>query len=222
MPTLRLTKRPSASADLIQFVPASDWSAIGHRGHGVQFYATGDHLIDLLARYIGTALVTCEVGLVVVTKKHRLALEKRLKACGLDVAVARRQGRYVALDAASTLRKFMPHRWPDEDQFKSFIEGLIDRVAAPATGRPQRIYAFCEMVAVLCAQGRSDAAIRLEELWNDLAQSRSFSLCCGYPMNLFSAGHAAPFMRICAQHSHVFPAAGPPPGGLPVCRGAGG
>lgn len=208
MPPLRLTRRPSASADPVRFVPVPDWSAVGHRGHGVQFYATDDHLIELLARYIGTALVTCEVGLVVATKTHRLALEKRLKACGLDVAVARRQGRYIAPDATRTLRKVMPHRSPDEDQFKTVIGGLIDRVAAPATGRPPRIYAFCEMVAVLCTQGRSDAAISFEELWNNLAQSRAFSLCCAYPMNGFSAGHAAPFMRICAQHSHVFPAPG--------------
>jgi hypothetical protein len=208
MPTLRLTKRPSASADPIRFVPASDWSAVGRRGHGVQFYATDDHLIDLLARYIGTALVTCEVGFILATKKHRLALEKRLKACGLDVAVARRQGRYIAPEATSTLRKFMSHGWPDEDRFKNFIGGLIDRIAGPATGQPRRIYAFCELVAVLCAQGRADAAIRIEELWNDLARSRSFSLLCAYPMRGFTAGHAAPFVRICAQHSHVFPAMG--------------
>src|SRR5882672_11203734 len=115
MPALRVTKRASAKANPLPFVPVSDWSAVGHRGHGVQFYATDDHLIELLARYIGTALVTCEVGLVVATKKHRLALEKRLRACGFDVAIARRQGRYIAPDVTHTLRRLMRDRWPDED-----------------------------------------------------------------------------------------------------------
>ena len=48
---------------------------------------------------------------------------------------------------------------------------------------------------------------QLEELWNKAADRYSFSLCCAYPMNGFLGNPpAAPFLKICAQHSHVFPA----------------
>ena len=66
------------------------------------------------------------------------------------------------------------------------------------------------MVALLWAEGRIDAALQLEEMWNRLAEIYSFSLCCAYPMSGFLGNpHAAPFLKICAQHTHVFPAERP-------------
>jgi hypothetical protein len=38
------------------------------------------------------------------------------------------------------------------------------------------------MVALLWDAGQSDAALRLEQLWNQIAQSHSFSLVCAYPL----------------------------------------
>src|SRR5256886_15995148 len=62
------------------------------------------------------------------------------------------------------------------------------------------------MVALLWAAGKRDAAIRLEELWNDLAQTHAFSLRCAYPMADFHREeHSAAFRAICEQHSGVIP-----------------
>ena len=47
-----------------------------------------------------------------------------------------------------------------------------------------------EMVAVLWAQKKYEAAIRLEDLWNELALTSSFCLCCAYPANAFREGVA--------------------------------
>jgi hypothetical protein len=41
-------------------------------------------------------------------------------------------------------------------------------------------------------------------MWSELSRELDFGLCCAYPMSGFSNRHAAPFMKICAQHSHVF------------------
>ncbi len=78
-----------------------------------------------------------------------------------------------------------------------------------AVGTPQpRLAAFGEMVALLCSANQFAQAIALEELWNELAAVQAFSLFCAYPMSLFKtdADAAARFMKICAQHSHVFSA----------------
>jgi len=113
-------------------------------------------------------------------------------------------GQYIALDADETLSKFMVDGRPDERRFAEVIGSLIGR-AANDGGRPVR--AFGEMVALLWAEGRHEAAIRLEELWNDLAKSQSFSLMCAYPIAGFDhEEHGDSFQRICQAHSHVRPA----------------
>jgi len=63
------------------------------------------------------------------------------------------------------------------------------------------------MVALLFAEGKGDALLRLEELWNALGKELPFSLCCGYPFKQFSNRPDEPlFLKICAEHSHVVPA----------------
>ena len=60
------------------------------------------------------------------------------------------------------------------------------------------------LLAVLWAQSNYDAAIRLEELWNELAQEYSFHLCCAYPASAFREPLTRDlYQEICAQHSQV-------------------
>ena len=185
--------------------PSADWSTVGPCSHAVQFYENDGHLLDLLMRFAGPALVAGDVAIVIATRPHRDGLTKRLRANGLDVDVPRRQGRFIALDATATLGKFCRDGVIDPQAFHEVIGGLMDKIAA--TGERRRIVAFGEMVALLWAGGRAEAAIQLEQLWNDLGRRYAFSLCCAYPMHGFGHGHAAAFMKICAQHSHVFAAA---------------
>jgi signal transduction histidine kinase len=63
------------------------------------------------------------------------------------------------------------------------------------------------MVALLWAEGNFEAAIQLEQLWNEIAQTHSFSLRCAYPLAGFGDdSHAEPFLKICTEHSAVIPA----------------
>src|SRR4029077_14537736 len=137
-------------------------------------------------------------------KAHRDGLSLLLKERGLDVAGAVRQGRLIAVDAAETLSRFMRDGWPDAACFASVIGGFFDQITtATGTERP-RVAAFGEMVAMLWAEGKPEAAIRLEELWNDLARTHSFSLRCAYPITNFNQDeHSEPFLKICAAHSAV-------------------
>jgi DcmR-like sensory protein len=180
-----------------------DWSKVGESAHLVQFYEDESALVPLLSRYVGTALVAGDAAIVVTTETVRAKIADHLAGHGFDVAVARAQDRYFDLDAAATLRRIVRDGAPDPDRFKQLIEPLLDRAAS----RGRRVVVFGSMVDVLCGKGQIDAAIRLEELWNDAARRRAFSLACGYRMSRFSnARHAAPFVRICSQHSHVFSA----------------
>jgi CheY-like chemotaxis protein len=113
------------------------------------------------------------------------------------------RGRYVPLDAAQTLSKFMVDGAPDRKLFMDSVGQVVARMAR----RGRRIHAFGEMVALLWADGKRDAAIRLEELWNELAKSHKFGLFCAYPIAGFDdESDADPFAGICTSHSKVIPA----------------
>jgi hypothetical protein len=63
------------------------------------------------------------------------------------------------------------------------------------------------MVGVLWKAGHFSAAVRLEELWNDLLQSSDVSLFCAYPIDVFSPEfQAASVDALLCAHTHVVPA----------------
>jgi signal transduction histidine kinase len=174
--------------------------------HSVQFYEKDSFLLDSLTKLIGTTVVQGDVAIVIATPEHREGLAKRLKARGLDLEVTANLGRYCALDAAETLSGFMVQGLPSPALFHSFMGYLFSAIKPTAQGTPPRIVVFGEMVALLFAEENFDAALKLEQLWNDLAGSYSFELHCAYPMKGFDQqSHTQVFHNICAEHNHVIP-----------------
>ncbi|WP_263416358.1 ATP-binding protein [Terriglobus albidus] len=175
--------------------------------HAVQFYEEDTALLDNITRTIGAALGSGGAGIVIATEAHRVALAGRLSSLGIDLALARRQGRYVALDAADTLDQFMVDSHPDPERFRTVIGDVITR-ATRATGFSNpSVAAFGEMVALLWADSNPTAAIELERLWNAIALTHHFSLLCGYSLSTFGDDrHDEAFRLVCAEHSHVIPA----------------
>jgi PAS domain S-box-containing protein len=195
---------------IANFVNDSDQSATSPPGtresaHLVQFYEADSFLLEALSKLIGDSLVAGDSSVVIATEAHRDGLAEALHARGLDIDTLRSQGRYVALDAAETLASFMVNDFPDEDRFRSVIGDVIKRAIEKSDSH--HVSAYGEMVALLFAEGKGDALLRLEELWNALGKQLPFSLCCGYPLNQFSERPDEPlFLKICAEHSHVVPA----------------
>src|SRR5579863_5174729 len=181
----------------------SNWSEMSEDEHFVLFCETEAFLIDSVSEFIGTGLMAGDAVIVIATEAHRESLEERLKADGLVVTVAHARGQYISIDAAATLSQFMVDGLPEPGRFNEVIENII---AQAAQGR-RRVRIFGEMVALLWADGNRAAAVRLEELWNDLSRTHSFSLFCAYPMQGFGGDvYGAEFTEICKQHSRVIPA----------------
>jgi PAS domain S-box-containing protein len=175
---------------------------MGEREHFVQFYERDEFLIESVAGFIGAALGAKESAIVIATKPHRDALDNHLRKDGVDIETARRTGSYFSLDAAETMAKFMVNGVPDEPLFEQVIGGLVARAARQGNA----LRAFGEMVALLWAEGNSEAAIRVEKLWNKLGEDHAFSLFCAYPMNGFSnSANGQPLVHICQEHSRVIP-----------------
>jgi PAS domain-containing protein len=171
--------------------------------HFVQFCETDAFLIHSVSAFIGAGLRAGDACIVLATKPHRESLEERLQGDGLDVPAARVQDQYVSIDAATTLSKFMVDGEHSLGQFAEIVGSMIARAAK---GR-RHVRIFGEMVALLWADGNRAAAIRLEELWNDLGKTHAFSLLCAYPMDSFGGEvYELEFAEICRQHSRIIPA----------------
>jgi signal transduction histidine kinase len=186
--------------DLAALEPQASW------GHVVQFYGEDSFLLDELVRFIGAELVAGGAAIVIATKAHQDGLAQRLQSRGFDTATAIEQGRYIALDALETMAKIMREDRIDAELFNR-VAGSVVRQAALAKAKTSRIAAFGEMVALLWSSGNAEAAVRLEQLWNDLAQNYPMTVRCAYPMSGFNReDHGDSFLQICAEHSHVIPA----------------
>src|SRR6266404_1646475 len=188
------------------FLSSPESAALVHGGHVVQFYQDDSFLVETVSRYVGAALAAGDAAVVIATKKRRTAIDVLLRARGLDVAKVVNQGRYYAIDANEALTKFMQNGLPDPDDFKSQIGAVLEKAASSVGSEQSRVAAFGEMVNVLWAARHYEAALRLEQLWNDLARAYSFSLLCAYPITGFkNKKHADSFLTICAEHTAVLP-----------------
>ena len=175
-----------------------------HGSHIVRYYEHDESLVSEIGQLVAAGLAADQPAIVIATPTHRDALERRLKAQRIDMSAARRSGRYVPLDAAETLARISSDGWPDPVKFGEIVGALIGRAAAVSPAA--HVVAFGEMVALLWADDRREAAIRLEELWNDLAKSHSFALLCAYPIAAFGAhADAAPFASLSELHGEVRP-----------------
>jgi hypothetical protein len=163
--------------------------------HAVQFYDHEAFLLEHLGSFVKEGLLQEDTVLVVATATHRAELRAQLISDHV-FEEAPGKGVYVAMDATDTLALFMINDWPDE---KLFMNVIGDTISSLAHGTPVRIYG--EMVAVLWSQGQFRAAIRLEQLWNQLGSCKEFSLLCGYPIAAFQDGSLLDEVSAC--HSHI-------------------
>jgi signal transduction histidine kinase len=201
------TQRGAGSPEGVQ--PGS-WSRHGDHQHGVQFYSQDSFLLEALSEYIGNALRAGDAAVVVATETHRNSLLQWLTSQGLDIATLVEQGRLVVTDAAQLLETFMRDGRPNQELFVEVVGGVVGKALAGAEGVRPRVAVFGEMVALLWAEGKADAAIRLEQLWNELlGHTKSFSLFCAYPMSSFNREEdAGLLLKVCNEHSAVIPTEG--------------
>ena len=174
------------------------------RCHEVQFYSDDSRFLDGFTRFLGAALKTGSPAVFIGTASHRNMLLERLHAESPDIRTAIRQGRYVALDAVEFLSNFMVSDMPDTGWFLKAVDDLIVAARKEANGEHLRVAACGECAPMLWAQGKADAAIRLEELWNEIARTYDVDILCGYSLESLRCDEDSyTFRRICQEHSAV-------------------
>ena len=153
--------------------------------HSVQFYGSSGEraLVRNVCRYFGEGLSHGGRVLCICTPEHQRSFLQELRAEGFDLKDAIASGKLKFEDAAETLGRFMVSGMPDPELFRRALNPLVSRITPPDAEIPGCAYG--EMVGLLWEQGNKSAAIRLEQLWNDLLASVNASLLCGYPIDIF-------------------------------------
>jgi hypothetical protein len=178
------------------------WAELSPCDHALQLYADDAALLDTLEGFVSAGLSAGEAVIVVATRAHRASLAARLVAKGIDVEGAAAARRYFAWDAEETLARFMRDGWPEDALFEAAVYPLLQEVRSQGC----KVRAFGEMVALLWAQGRVGATLRLEQLWNQVIRREKIPVLCAYPRAGFHRDAVDSFRAICAAHSRRVPA----------------
>ena len=200
-----LQGRQFVSSSIKGYKPAHVLAAKAPHRHEVLFYPDDAVFLDSCTRFIAAALDAGNVAAVVATESHRDSLFQRLKAEGLDVNAEIKHGRYISLDVAKTLSTFMVNDMPDWERFFEVVGGLVSGAAKAGKGEHSRVAMWGECGPLLWAEGKLDAAIRLEQLLNWLATIYEFDVLCAYALSSFHGEeHEHIFQSICTEHSAAY------------------
>jgi len=172
-----------------------------HASHFVRFYHDEAALLTEVSEYLDAGLRSGGTAVVIATADHLNSLQQQLLGLGtLEGQERWFPGELVMLEASGIMGRFMVDDWPDERLFREVVGAVVRKACAPG----KQVHAFGEMVALLCARGLYDAAVRLEQLWNQLREEHHFSLFCAYPWELFpSEERTLVFQHVCKEHDHV-------------------
>jgi hypothetical protein len=175
------------------------WREVAVCSHVVQLYENDQALLNLLEDFVVGGILANDSVIIIATKKHLSDLAYRMSEHGLNVEQLCTNKQYIPLNAEEVLAQFMVNDLPDSSLFVNTISGVFDSIRKDE----RQVRAFGEMVALLWAQGNTEATIQLEHLWNDFFNKESFSLFCAYPKAIFSEDSSVHLSNICQAHSKL-------------------
>jgi MEDS: MEthanogen/methylotroph, DcmR Sensory domain len=165
-----------------------------HGDHIVHTYQDPAFLAEAVAEYLATGLRRGEAAIIIARPAHSQAFLQKLAGLG-------EPGQLVVLDAEQTLARFMANGMPQWNAFREEMGGLI----AQARLQYPTVRAYGEMVDILWQEGKREAALRLEEYWNELTRLQTFSLFCAYAMDALDPTAYAGLDSVCKAHTHFIP-----------------
>lgn len=183
--------------------PTPSWEALldtpGACDHVVQLYTDDDFLARAVIQFVGSGFAEGAAAVLIATPAHVALFTGRLP----DAPAAMARGQLVVLDAQTCLKTFMVDGIPDREAFAETIRGVLASVRASGYSK---IRLYGEMVNLLWEAHELDAAVRLEELWNDVLAAERLPLLCAYRIDNFDRyAHHNALTPISRTHSHLIP-----------------
>jgi DNA-binding NarL/FixJ family response regulator len=174
--------------------------------HELQMYSGDASFLDGFASFIAGGLNAGNAVVVIATEPHRQGLFQKLQAQGFDLDAIIESRAYISIDAREALSSFMVDEVPDPDHVENIVNNLVETAGKSPNGATRSVFACGECAPTLWTQGRLDAALRVEELWNAAVHKFGLSTLCGYiSRSLQGEREQQMFQRVCAAHSAVIP-----------------
>jgi hypothetical protein len=162
-----------------------------HPFHAVQFYHSDELLVGSVSRFVTDVSQRNGTVIAIATKEHCDRLQREQAHSP--------PGTLITADAAEVLAELLVNGIPDPARFRHAFHQLLRQVD---TSRP--VFVFGEMVGMLCAQGRDDAALALERLGNALFAQSGISILCAYPASLEpEERYMSLLVNVCRLHTHL-------------------
>jgi KaiC/GvpD/RAD55 family RecA-like ATPase len=168
--------------------------------HIVYPYTDEQCMVRAVEFYASSGISKGEAVVLIVTEAHREALIVQLKSEAFNVERLQSSGQLVMLDASEMLAVIMADGSLDATTFKAAIKRIIELAGRdPASGHHRRVRLFGEMVSLLWTTGNAEAALRLEELWNEVTEAYRVALLCTYLLD--GNGHSRLPESLLSAHS---------------------
>jgi DNA-binding NarL/FixJ family response regulator len=189
----------------LSHAPVDLQEAKGARRHEVLFYPDDASFVKSFSDFIEAALESGNAVLVVATESHLGSLRRTLEARSVDVATGVEKGIYVPVDVVDMLSAFMVDGFPDRDRLLKVATDLIETASKAVNGKHSGVSACGECAPTLLGEWSVEAAIRVEQLWDEVARIYGMDILCGYSFRSFYGDQDREvFQRICAEHSTIY------------------
>lgn len=151
--------------------------------HAVQVYDGLSELCSSVGYFADAGFRREEPFLMVATADKQSAFRAEIERRGWHLDALEDESLLICRDAEELLNSFMDGGAPSPAFFEESVGSVVDDLASRFPSKTLR--AFGCMVDVLWQRGNLEAAIALEELWNELAETRAFALLCAYHLDIF-------------------------------------
>jgi len=169
-------------------------------GHAMQVHSDVESMFDGLAGFFDLALRLGDATCVVSTEQIREGLGERLRARGWNVGGTTGHKRYLAVDEADALDRFMLNGLPDESRLTQIVAEMDRHRLAVAERATSRLMIFGTMAGLPLQEGNEKAAIALEKLWTKVTRGLPFLTICGYSKSCFHSGVPAFVSTVRTEH----------------------
>lgn len=149
--------------------------------HEMVIYGSGPAFVESLRDFIAASLAAEKPTIVIATRPRLDAVLQRLSASGTNVAAATENGRLILSEVAEVLSAVMVNGLPDRLRFAKAANDILQKAARAAKGDPVRIAACGEISPTLWAEGKTDAALLWERLWDGVRKEYDLDTLCAYP-----------------------------------------
>ena len=168
--------------------------------HFAQIHRDSDTLAGSVQRFLEGGLRRGNSVVVIASADHAAQFLARLSASNFHPQALQSAGQLDVVEAAALVGKLILKGTPDAGRFRNLVGAILARVQP--FGRGTRLYT--EVANILWQEGNTEAAIRLEELWNALGQTHNISIYCGYTLDTqCEESYAGPLEALGHTHSDI-------------------